>query len=313
MRHAVGTVRRTAPKPAIRLLITDLDNTLYDWVAWYARALMSMVARAGAIMGVSEEILLDELRDAFVDLGTVEQPRALLRLPCVQTAVGDHAVASERLAPALAAFEDPRAAPGALPGARETLARMRSAGVPVVGHTEAAAPNAVRRLRQVGLEEGLVALFAGPPVRRGPARTETEAPVDALAPAPPFEVTRLEPALHKPNPATVLEICRRRGVSPTEVLYVGDNLERDVDMALQAGAHAAWAAYGTRHDPDDWARLVRVTHWTPSEVQQAMQPPGRPSEDATGGPHSVILERSLAEVFDHFEFEATPDVLAEEA
>ena len=47
----------------------------------------------------------------------------------------------------------------------------------------------------------------------------------------------------KPHPAMLLELCRRLGVSPGEVTYVGDTA-MDGEMAQRAGAPFAFAAYG---------------------------------------------------------------------
>lgn len=286
--------------PPIRLVITDLDNTLYDWVAWYAGALHAMVERASAVLAVDPERLLDELEAAYALRGSVEEPRALLELPCVRERFPERRSAGEALEPALDAFVHPPAgALRAYPGVRPTLARLREIGVPVVGHTEATAANAVRRLRLLGLESSLVALFAGH--RRADDRDPLPG---AINPPPPFSLQQLGPELAKPDPGTVHEICRRMGVAPAEVLYVGDNLERDVAMARRAGAWAVWARFGTRHDSQDWQRLVRVTHWTDDEIRRAENPKPRSGDM----PH-VTLERDLAEVFEHFAFEpeSAPD------
>ena len=47
----------------------------------------------------------------------------------------------------------------------------------------------------------------------------------------------------KPDPAMLLELCRRLKVTPAEILYVGDT-ENDARMAHAAGAPFAFAAYG---------------------------------------------------------------------
>ena len=46
-----------------------------------------------------------------------------------------------------------------------------------------------------------------------------------------------------PDPAMLLELCRRFEVSPAEILYVGDT-SMDAEMARNAGAPYAYAAYG---------------------------------------------------------------------
>nr|WP_264072666.1 HAD-IA family hydrolase [Mycobacterium palustre] len=72
----------------------------------------------------------------------------------------------------------------------------------------------------------------------------------------------------KPNPKTLRDICDRLDVDPRFSLYLGDSLVRDVFMAKSAGVVSAWARYGTAVDPDLWARLVRVTHWTEADVER---------------------------------------------
>lgn len=58
-------------------------------------------------------------------------------------------------------------------------------------------------------------------------------------------------------------------MKPSETLYVGDSISRDIGMAKEAGAWTAWAEYGTHYDPADWNRLVRITHWSREDVERA--------------------------------------------
>ncbi|MEM6996500.1 MAG: HAD family hydrolase, partial [Myxococcota bacterium] len=278
--------------PAIRLVITDLDNTLYDWVAWYASALGAMVGRACDVLGCDEAALLGQLRDAYAARGSVEEPRALLELPIVRDRFADRHAAARALEPALEAFIRPgQGTLRAYPGAVESLARLAALGVPVVGHTESTPANAVRRLRRLGLDGRLAALFAGASHR--PRSDERDGPLPgAVSPPPDFAVHQLGPELAKPDPATVMEICAHMQVPPGAVLYVGDNLDRDVAMARRAGAWAAWARFGTQHAPQDWARLVRITHWSAAEVRRAEHP--QPTGEHP--PHAT-LRRSFSEIF----------------
>jgi len=293
--------------PTIRLVITDLDNTLYDWVAWYARAVEAMIDGAAAIMGCASTPIYEQLRDAYSSRRSVEDSRALLELPLVLAHFGDRATAGLALEPALEAFTHLRAdALQTHDGVRSGLQRLASLGIEVVGHTEASAANAVLRLRHLGLEQRLAALFTSPSQRGRP--DERGAMPEAVTPAPPFVLRQLSPPLSKPNPATVAAICRHMNVQPSEVLYIGDNLDRDIAMARRAGVWAAWARYGTEHDPKDWARLVSITHWTKAEVAHAE----RATPTGEHPPH-VILESGWAEIFESFAFEAATEADAESA
>src|SRR5262249_39800829 len=103
----------------------------------------------------------------------------------------------------------------------------------------------------------------------------------------------------KPNPRVLLDICSQMRVPPDRTLYVGDSLINDIAMAKEAGAWSAWAEYGRHYDPSDWARLVRITHWSPIDVaraQEARERYGHIEPD-------VILFHGFAEILSHFRFE----------
>ena len=70
----------------IRLLICDLDNTLYDWVTFFSRALYAMVDEATRLLAVPKERLLDELQEVHRRYHNTEQPFGLLETRSVRDA-----------------------------------------------------------------------------------------------------------------------------------------------------------------------------------------------------------------------------------
>jgi predicted HAD superfamily phosphohydrolase YqeG len=83
----------------------------------------------------------------------------------------------------------------------------------------------------------------------------------------------VELSLHqtKPNPAVLAEICTAEAVAHDDAVYIGDSVARDVLMAKRAGVFAVWAAYGAEHSPAMYDALVRISHWTPQEVERERQ------------------------------------------
>jgi phosphoglycolate phosphatase len=65
----------------------------------------------------------------------------------------------------------------------------------------------------------------------------------------------------KPDPAMLLELCRRLGAAPGEVLYVGDTA-MDAGMAQRAGAPFAFAAYGygPSESVADFPKVATLAH-----------------------------------------------------
>lgn len=285
------------PAPRIALVFTDLDNTLYDWVAWYSRAFYRLLDGAAELGSISPELLRQEVSEQCRRRHRLEEPEALLAAPSVLRRFGEPARAREALREIFAGYY-----PGALgdglrsyPGVRPALKRLAAAGVAIVGHTEAPANHAAARLRALGLEQAFAALLAAPPTLDDPTTAEID--LGAL----PFEVRVLGERERKPNPAVVLEQCRRHEVAPRAALYVGDSLGRDVRMAHGAGMWTAWARYGTRHDPRDWQRVVDLSPWTEAERAQACR--DRPLPES---PPDVILRESFDELLEHFDFGPRP-------
>jgi FMN phosphatase YigB (HAD superfamily) len=280
-------------KPFISLVFTDLDNTLYDWVAWYSRAFYRMLDGAALQASIPRERLLVEMQKLYQVRQGLEHPEALLHAPSIRKSFGGPARAREALAGVFASYY--HTAQGgdlrAYPGVRSTLQHLVERGVKVVGHTEAPSNHALARLRALGLEHAFVALLAAPPAPDDPTILEADE-----AEPPPFPVRCLAAHERKPDPTVVRELCERLHVPPRAALYVGDNLARDVQMGRDAGLWTAWARYGTTHDPRDWQRVVDVSPWTAAQRAQACM--RVPSCEATP---DVVLHESFAELEASFE------------
>src|SRR6185436_12860321 len=68
----------------IQLLITDLDNTLYDWYTAFIPAFYAMVDEAASLVGIDKEQLLDELKAVHIRHHNSERPFAILETPSVE-------------------------------------------------------------------------------------------------------------------------------------------------------------------------------------------------------------------------------------
>jgi phosphoglycolate phosphatase len=68
-------------------------------------------------------------------------------------------------------------------------------------------------------------------------------------------------------------------------------------MAKRAGAHAAWAKYGTVYDRELWLRLVRVTHWTDDDVRREKE-----LQKEVVDVHPDVELKSFPGILDHYNF-----------
>lgn len=291
---------RPMDKPMISLLITDLDNTLYDWVTFFAHAFYEMVTEAVQILGVSEESLLDELQHVHQRYGNSEYPFALLETRSVADKFRDldRPELMKVLDRAFHRFNKARHQRLVLyPGVYESLESLHNRDLPIVGHTEATAINALFRLRKLNVAHFLTSLYAQAPEREDQISYIHEITAGKDTP----EIHFLDRKERKPNPRIVARICQEAGIPSRQALYVGDSIASDIGMAKEAGAWTAWAEYGTRYDPASWARLVRITHWGPEDFERlrlAKERYGRSLPDA-------VLHSSFSEVDQYFTFVAT--------
>ena len=283
--------------PKISVLLTDLDNTLYDWVTFFSCAFYDMVAVAARTLVIPEETLLDQLRTVHQRLHSSEHPYALLETEAVHHRLGalTRAEQAAALDEAFHAFNRTRLNTLRLyEGVESALSDIRKRGTIIVGHTEATVPNALFRLRKLRIEAYFDYLYASTPQGLEPP----VAAIDAIVDSTPVTVHYLPPGERKPNPLVLEDICRQLKCSPNIALYVGDSISRDIGMAKAAGLWAAWAKYGTSYERWHWDRLVRITHWTEDDVLRS-----REAADQYGHAHpDVTLHKSFAELLEHFTF-----------
>ena len=251
----------------MQLLITDLDNTLYDWVTFFARSFSAMLKVLVEMTGIDREILLDEFKAVHQRYHNTEQPFAVLELPSVCALYGNPTPRElrDKLEPALLAFNLERNYTlRPYPSVTETLSYLQRQGVRIVGHTEAIVPNAMYRLIKLDLLKYFSRLYALD-------GSKTQHPIPeraAVYEPPPGFVHLVPPDERKPNPRLLTDICAQEQTTLDNTWYVGDSLTRDISMAKIAGVKAIWTRYGTQYDKSLWDILVRVTHWSEEDVRR---------------------------------------------
>lgn len=258
----------------IRLVILDLDNTLYNWVDYYVPSFRAMLAELVRLTGLSEEMLTASFKRVHQRHRTSEYAFAIEELDVLEPQVQRMTVPEilEKYRHAIDAFREMRASTLRLyPGVASTLRQLRAEGRILVAHTDAMMFYAFYRLRQLRIErlfDGLVApRDHGLPAGVLPEWVRSHKNPDRYRPRVRY-VRELDPMMVKPNPAIVRQIVEDFHVEPHEVIYVGDSPQKDVYMAQQAGVHAALAEYGRNHDPNNYRKLVEITHWTDEDVER---------------------------------------------
>jgi phosphoglycolate phosphatase len=289
-------------KPKISFLVTDLDNTLWDWFEIWYRSFSAMLDAIVAISGLERTQLEAEIRTVHQRRGTSEYSYLIQELPTLQQRYPD-ADLGQIFKPAIDAYRAERKKAMVLyPTVLPTLRVIKDQGATVVAYTESFAYYTSYRLRKFELD-GLIDFLYSPPDNDFPVGVAV-----AQLRTRPSEEYELRHTRHrhtprnvrKPEPAVLRTIISEiAGGDYASVAYVGDSLMKDVAMAQAVGVADVHARYGVAQDRQEYELLRRVSHWTPEEVHR---------EKMIASQSDVIptytLSDSFAELLDLFTFSA---------
>lgn len=264
--------------PARRtLLVTDLDNTLWDWFDVWHRSFSAFLEAVSDLTDIPISVLEREAYEVHQRRHTSEYSYLINELPSVIAAAGEElpsVVFDEASHRQNSARVD---AMKLYPGVRESLLRLKQQGVMIAAYTESVSFWTEWRLSKTGLDGLIDVLYSAPDhdlpegvsfddirYRTKPQLTSTEhrpVPRGAL----------------KPNAAILTSIIADCGRAPSNVVYVGDSLMKDVAMAQEVGALDVWAQYGVATERPEYELLRRVTHWSAQDVERERELAARPT------------------------------------
>lgn len=281
------------------ILITDVDNTLLDWVSVWHASFSAMLAELISTSGVTEALLLPEIRTVHQRHGTSEYAFLIDEIPSLKKAAGSQPTV-EFYADAIQAFREARRDTLALyPGVMEFLRTAKASGTLVIAYTESKAFYTEYRFRKLGLDEVVDYLYS-PPDHDLPAGTSKSQL--RKYPASHYEMAKTKhrhtpEGEVKPNSTILAGILGEIGAQPHQAIYVGDSLMKDIVMAQDVGILDAHASYGAAQHTDAYTLLKKVTHWTAEDVERETKimqhPPVTPS---------ITLEQRLDELADFVSF-----------
>ena len=243
----------------VKLLITDLDDTLYSWLGFYIPVVYSMAKEVAFLTGIDKEKLLDEYKSIHQEKGTVEYPFATIHLQSVKDYYQGKSEKEikELLRPAFDEFNRVRSEKLHLfPGVRETLQALREKGVRIIGFTDSGELNGFFRLQQLGISDLFEKIYV--------TNYEYKLPDHVVKDG------RIHEAKNgKPDPELLEQIIEDAGVDKTEVIYVGDSLTKDIYMAYKAGVRSIQCKHPVDFDASDYyQKLVRISSWTKADFEK---------------------------------------------
>jgi len=256
--------------PEKKVLITDLDNTLFDWVELWHGCFSAMLSEIVSISGVPTEELKPEIRAVHQRHGTSEYSFLLEELPSIREKYKGQKL-TDVFAPAINSYRQKRRELLKLyPSVPETLLKAKGAGAAIVGYTESMAFYSNYRVRRLGLDGVFDKIFSP-----GDHDIPVGISIDEIRkyPASHYEfryTSHGHTPKHslKPDPKVLLGIVSELGVETADCVYVGDSLHKDVAMARDAGVMDVYAEYGRVQHTDAYQLLREVTHWSDADVER---------------------------------------------
>ena len=282
-------------KPTKTVLITDLDNTLYDWFNIWYNSFNGMLNKVIEISGIDKETLVNEIKPVHEKYGTAEYAFVLEKLPSLQKKYGSREQINEAFNEAIHKARSERMNHLKLyPGVYDTLAELKTRRVRVVAYTESKAWYTKNRLKRLGLDYFIEHLYSP---------KDHSVPIDEeLRKEITFDYMKSSHTPEnelKPNPKLLLDIISELGVEPSECVYIGDSEMKDVAMAIDAGVTSVFARYGTSHFENDFEKydlLRAVTHWTKEDVEREREI--KNSQKQHNADFSVDKFSEILEIFD---------------
>ncbi len=252
-----------------QIVISDVDNTLYDWFEIWYRPFRAMLDVLVDETGIPEETLIADIKRVHERHGTseyaflIEEIDALRQLNPKEdlTKVHGNAIDAYR--------ETRRSVLKLYPTVEETLNAIRDRSCVLVAYTESMAFYTRYRLRRLGLDHLFDYLYS-PRDHRLPEGSTPES-VRTLSDES-YELERTQQRYTpegelKPNPQVLLSILSDLGYERCHAVYIGDDLVKDVRMAKDAGVPDVWAKYGVSHERKEYELLKKVTHWSGAAVE----------------------------------------------
>ncbi|MDA0782276.1 MAG: HAD family hydrolase [Rickettsiales bacterium] len=255
-------------KKQVSVVITDLDNTLYNWFDIWYYPFNAMLNKIEKISGISKENLLPEIKEIHQKYGTAEYAFLIQEIPSLKRLHPNEELVKV-YDEAIHAFNSERKKHLKLyDGVKETLEFFKLKGCLVVAYTESMAYYTNYRLRKLKLDGIIDILYSSQDHRLHIEKEEIRkySPEEYKFKHTKHRFTPVDEV--KPNPELLKDIIKDIDANLDECVYIGDSLFKDIVMAQHACITDVHAKYGVSHKKKEYELLKKVTHWTDEDVQK---------------------------------------------
>ena len=243
------------------VLVVDLDNTLYDFAAYFSPSFRAMVHVLSPRLEISETDLTIQFAKVFEQRGSLEYQFAVQELDCVRELPESVVVQLVHLA-SVAFGRTRRRRLRLYPHVRETLKWASEANVKICAVTNAPLYQAYRRIRDLGILKFFNAISSRDgthiPESLGDFVRKRDSAMEILARKMDRVATHSHSVL-KPHDNLFLSVIDQWKTVDHTYYAVGDSIVNDLVPAHFLGMKTIWARYGTVIDPKDLQTMIAAT------------------------------------------------------
>ena len=253
------------------MFITDLDNTLYNFIDFYAPCFRGMIHALSKPLKIEEEELIKQFKDVFQKHNSIEYGFAVQELECMKNKTTDEI--SEYIKLAKGAFSRVRQKNLiTYPNVKDTLIWLKKQDVIVVGATNAPKFHALRRLRQLRIEKYFDALVCW----EGAELTYDEHSKRIIDKDDNGEykskidiqnIIVLPKEKLKPNIDGYKILLDKFNILPKNCYILGDSISKDVNPANQLNANGIWAKYGVNTIEKNMKTILSISNWDKKKLE----------------------------------------------
>ncbi|WBL22337.1 HAD family hydrolase [Zunongwangia sp. HRR-M8] len=292
-----------ANKSRVNFVVTDLDDTIWDWLKMWYSSFEPYLKRISLEYGIDIEELTDDFKKVhqryrtsessfiYKDLETLsKENKATFEL----AKAGGKSILHEYYSLKKNNLE-------LYTNVLETLQKIKQEGAMVIGFTESNAFFTKYRIKHLQLD-GLFDCIYAPIDMEVPETVYRHYSEESWEPKK-TEFRYLAKNTRKPAPEILEIIIRDFKASKENTIYIGDKLDKDISMAKDAGITCVYAKYGHKIESEQYELLKKVTHWTKEDVEREIE---FKASHQTMPIADYTLEKSFKELEGYFTFYQFP-------
>lgn len=283
-------------KDQINCVITDLDNTIWDWFSMWYESFNPYLNRISKEFDIDLDVLKEDFKRIHQKYGSTEASYIYSELESI---TNDKKLLFENSENGKSIIHEynhlKKNRLGVYDGVLDTLKVLKSKGVLIIGFTESLSFFTKYRLKQLQLDGFFDVIYA--PIGYSLPESVDRYYNEEYWEPQITEFRYLSNQITKPAPEILEIIIKDFDIEKSKTIYIGDKLDKDIDMANQANITSIYAEYGNSVNSEKYELLRDVTHWKPEMVEKE-----RVVEESKVVIPKYTLDRSFKELLNMFDF-----------